>query len=61
MTLRVVNGKMLSVEMILMCSNTKGITNNKNLRNEYEGEIKSINYDQFKIRFYRVWSDKGSY
>tara|TARA_B100000989_G_scaffold274766_1_gene233821 strand:+ start:294 stop:3224 length:2931 start_codon:yes stop_codon:yes gene_type:complete len=48
--LRVVRGKNAKkyVDTILMCSNAKGITRNKNLRNEFDGEIKSINYDQFK-------------
>mgnify|MGYP001223358759 CR=1 FL=1 len=49
-TLRVVRGKnaLQNVDTILMCSNTKGITGNKNIHNEYQGAIKSINYDQFK-------------
>tara|TARA_B100000579_G_scaffold332019_1_gene282280 strand:- start:362 stop:3271 length:2910 start_codon:yes stop_codon:yes gene_type:complete len=49
-TLRVVNGIKAreNVDTILMCSNTKGITGNKNIHNEFHGEIKSINYDQFK-------------
>ncbi len=49
-TLRVVNGKNArkNVDTVLMCSNTTGITKNKNLRKEFDGEIKSINYDQFK-------------